>query len=197
MILCLPRDPLCWPGPLGHSWGWTCLGPRGQTSENPGALSKGRYRRRIQPPELNLEKLVKGGCGHTSPRLISALFSHKLHGQENKSCDSRGVSGHSWLSAQIWTHRTHPLSSRLLAGRRRWRTQASTHKTWGTGVLGMRGSVVGVDILSHLDSSMPTLSEASLMASHSLSEIHFRILPFLPFGFCCPLSLSCYLLDSR
>ena len=127
MILCLPRDPLCWPGPLGHSWGWTCLGPRGQTSENPGALSKGRYRRRIQPPELNLEKLVKGGRGHTSPRLISALFSHKLHGQENKSCDSRGVSGHSWLSAQIWTHRTHPLSSRLLAGRRRWRTQASSH----------------------------------------------------------------------
>lgn len=44
VMLCLLRGPLCWPGPLGHSWGWTCLGPGGQTSKNPSALSKGKYK---------------------------------------------------------------------------------------------------------------------------------------------------------
>lgn len=82
------------------------------------------------------------------------------------------------------------------------RTKGSTYQTWGVGVLGMRESVVAVEILSQLDNSLPTLSEAFLMVSQSilicsLSRIHFLFLPFLPFGFRCPLSLSWYLLDSQ
>ena len=68
------------------------------------------------------------------------------------------------------------------------RTNVSTYKTWDVGVLGMGKGVVGVEILSHLDNSMPALSEAFLMVSqsvliYSLSRIHFLILTFLPFGF--------------
>lgn len=67
------------------------------------------------------------------------------------------------------------------------RTQASSYKTWGAGVLGMRESVVVVDILSHLDSSMPTLFRS---ISDGFTFSFWNSLPhpsFPPLGFCCPL----------
>lgn len=47
--------------------------------------------------------MKRGACHHFTKAYITPTpFSHKLHGQENKSCDSRGVTATPWLLAQIW-----------------------------------------------------------------------------------------------